>query len=75
MTHQSLSQRVADNVRAELARAKISQAKLASEINFTQQAISRRLSGHVSFTIDELDSIAAVLGISLITLLGDEIAA
>lgn len=76
MATRTLSERVADNVRAELARAKVSQAKLAKEMDFTQQSISRRLSGNVSFSVDELELIATFLGISVLTLIGDtEVAA
>lgn len=75
MAQGTLSARVAANVRAELARAGYSQAKLAQALDTTQQTISRRMSGQVAFTIEELGSIANILGVPLIALIGQEVAA
>lgn len=57
--------RVAANVRAEMARNKISQVKLAETLSVSQAAISRRLSGRVAFDIDELVRIAEAFNIPL----------
>ena len=65
MTPQSPSQRVAANVRAELARANITQTALASRMNRTQQSLSLRLRGHVAFSVDELSEIADLLGVDI----------
>lgn len=52
---------VAATVRAELARAGRNQQSLAAHLFMSQPAVSRRLSGAVSFSIDELVSIAGFL--------------
>lgn len=57
------SERVRANVRAELARANLSQTDLAEGLHTTQQAISRRMSGKVPFDTDEIEAIAAFLGV------------
>ena len=57
------AERVAANVRAEMARQKISQVKLAETLRVSQPAISRRLSGRVALNVDELARIADILGV------------
>lgn len=56
---------VAASVRAELARAGRNQRALAGRLHLSQPAISRRLSGVQSFTIDELVDVAAYLGVEV----------
>lgn len=56
---------VAATVRAELARAGRNQQSLANHLHLSQPAISRRLKGDVSFSIDELVSVAAYLGVDV----------
>lgn len=56
-----LSQIVADNVRAEMARRKKSQRDVAEALGTSQPAIYRRLAGEVAFDVDELGAIAALL--------------
>lgn len=56
---------VAATVRAELARAGRNQQSLAAHLFMSQPAVSRRLSGAVSFSIDELVSIAAFLDVDV----------
>lgn len=75
MPSDSHAQRVADNVRAEMARSKRTQAILAHEVGMKQQALSRRLAGHTPFTVDELGRIAAVLNVSLTSLVGEKASA
>lgn len=60
-----LSARVADTLRAEMARSRVSQQELASRLGLTQQKISRRMSGRVAFSLDELEQIASALGLSV----------
>ena len=57
--------RVANNIRAEVARRRLSQVKLAEQVGIRQQALSRRLNGTTPFRIDELARIAEVLDIPL----------
>lgn len=56
---------VAASVRAELARANRTQQTLAAHLHLSQPAVSRRLSGEVSFSIDELVSIAEYLSVEV----------
>lgn len=48
-----------------MARRDFSQADLATELSMSQAAVSRRLSGDVIFTIDELAKVARVLRVPL----------
>lgn len=59
------AQRVADNVRAEVARRKVSQTSLAELVGIRQQALSRRLNGNTPFRIDELFAIADALDVNV----------
>ena len=61
-------ERVAANVRAELARKGITQTELAAKLQKTQPFVSRRLSGRVAFDVADLASIATVLDISMAAL-------
>lgn len=65
MQFASTDQRVAANVRAELARAGENQSSLAPKVGMSQQALSRRLSAQVPFTVSELSLIAAQLGVPI----------
>ncbi|WP_131822726.1 helix-turn-helix domain-containing protein [Mycobacteroides chelonae] len=65
MTTRSPSQQTASNVRAEMARIGESQSSLSPKLGMSQQALSRRLSARVPFTIDELSQIAVELGVSM----------
>jgi transcriptional regulator with XRE-family HTH domain len=59
----SYQRRVAAEVRALLARRKLSQRHLARELGYTQPRINRRVNGDVPFAVDELYTIACVLGV------------
>ncbi|MGV0582790.1 helix-turn-helix transcriptional regulator [Mycobacteroides chelonae] len=61
----STDERVAANVRAELARAGENQASLAPRVGMSQQALSRRLSAQVPFTVTELSRVAGALGVPI----------
>jgi transcriptional regulator with XRE-family HTH domain len=56
---------VGDNVRAEMARQHLKQSWLADQLGCSQQTLSRRLCGYVSFDIPEVARIAELLGVSL----------
>lgn len=56
-----LSQTVADNIRAEMARRKKSQRDVAEALGSSQPAVYRRLAGEVAFDVDELGAIADLL--------------
>lgn len=64
-----LSDIVAANVRAEMARRKISQRALAEKAGISQPQIYRRLRGELAFDVDELGAIANALGIDVRALL------
>lgn len=72
MSRSTPSQRVALNVRAEIARQRRSGSNVAKSLGRTQAWISRRLAGHVAFSIDELNEIADELSIPLSVLIADE---
>lgn len=68
---QTLSERVAAAVRAEVARRKISQGRIASVLDTSQATVSRRLAGTTPFDLDELEQVAGLLGLSVADLLKD----
>lgn len=49
-------------IRAEMARYNVEQTDLARHLCMTQQAVSRRLTGQVALTVDDIVRIAAVIG-------------
>lgn len=69
MPNNTTVERVAANVRAELARKGITQTDLAVKLNKSQPFISRRLSGRVAFDVADLASIAEVLNIPITSLI------
>lgn len=69
---QTHGQSVAGNVRAEMARRRVPQTRIAAALGLTQQAVSRRLTGRVAFRSDELAVVARVLGVPAASLLPDE---
>lgn len=68
--HQTLVERVAATVRAEMARAQITQQEMAAILGVTQSMVSKRLLGKQPFRLDEIEKIAAALGVHPATLLG-----
>lgn len=56
-----VSQAVADSVRAEMARRKITQLAVANALGVSIAAVSRRLSGHVAWDVDDLAVVAQLL--------------
>ena len=73
MDRQPLNQQVAARIRAELALQGMTQKDLAERMQVPELWISRRLSARskraVSLNLDELDHIAAALGITVLALL------
>lgn len=61
MRTETTTRRVAANLRAELARQGMTQDDLAAALGVSQQAISRRLLGRGSLTVDDLEALARVL--------------
>ena len=62
---QTYAQAVAENVRAEMARRRVSQKDLADALGLTQPPISRRFHGLVPFDVAELEIVARVLGVTI----------
>jgi len=60
---------VAANVRAEMARRRVSQSALAKHLGMAQTAVSRRLTGVVSFDVNEVAAVAAFLDVPLASLM------
>lgn len=61
-TASHLREGVAEEVRALLARKRLSGAKLAQTIGRSEMYVSRRLRGETAFDLDDLERIAAALG-------------
>jgi hypothetical protein len=60
---------VAENVRAEMGRARLSGVQLAAMIKKTHPYVSRRLTGKVAFDTDDLVLISDALHINVLDLM------
>lgn len=60
---EDFTKRVAAEVRAEMARQKVSQETLCLRIGMSQSTLSRRMTGEYPFDTTELATIAAALGV------------
>lgn len=56
---------IGSNVRAEMARTKVSQAALGEHLNLSQSSVSMRLRGGTPFSAHELGIVARVLGVPI----------
>lgn len=65
---------VTRRVRGELDRRGITQHELADRLDWHQAYLSRRLTGQVAWSTDDLESIASVFGLSPWQLVTDLIA-
>lgn len=63
---------VTANIRAEIARANLTQTHLAEALGLTQQSVSDRMRGRTPFTVDELLLVAALLNIPVTRLVDVE---
>lgn len=68
-TSQSLRERVAAEVRAEMARQKLTGVGLARVLNCSQQSASRRLIDGKGLALDDLPLIADWLGLTVVDLI------
>lgn len=66
---------VTDNIRAEMARRRFSQTDLAGVLGRSQAAVSRRLAGETDFSLREITTIAGWLGVSVSSLLNENVEA
>jgi len=60
-----LTMAVAAEVRAEMARQRVSQVALAERLGWIQQRLSRRMTGEVPFAVPELSAVADELGVPI----------
>ena len=63
------SEQVAAEVRAEAARNRVTQQRLASVLGIDKGSMSRRMNGHQPFTVDELAAVADELHVPVQRLL------
>lgn len=67
----TLTDHVAGNLRAEVARRKFTQVQLASALGMSQPVVSRLLSGERPLTLDFVAAVARVLDVPISQLIGD----
>lgn len=65
------TRRTAANVRAELARAGLSQREVCARLHLSRTAVSNRLQGHTDFRLQELRTISDMLGTTVGALIGE----
>ena len=65
----SETETIARNLSGELARHRKTQAALVKELGVSEQNISKRLQGEGSFTTEQLEKAAGMLGMSLYQLM------
>lgn len=63
MNTDSLTERVATEIRLEMVRQRKTGVDLSNLLNCSQQAASRRLTGKVALDLDEIATIAGWLGV------------
>ena len=59
----SLTQHVTQEIRAEMARQRLTQLEVAARMRWSPGYLGRRLSGAVPWSTDDLDEVAAALGV------------
>lgn len=67
----ALRQRVAEEVRALMARRRLVQVDLVPVLRVEQPQVSARLRGKVPFTLDDLEALAGFFQVPLSQLLGE----
>lgn len=69
MATRTPAQRVADEVRGQMARRRITQTALAADadLDLSLSAINRRLTGEIAFNVRELAVIARILDVPMAT--------
>lgn len=66
---------IAPEIKAELTRRSRTQGSLAAEIGLSRQALTNKMTGRTSFTLREIEAIAAALGTTAIELMSRAVAA
>lgn len=72
--HRSLGGVELATIRAELARNGLTQTALAANLGMSQASLSSRLTGHVAFSVPEIQATAKFLGIRVTDLIAEEVA-
>jgi transcriptional regulator with XRE-family HTH domain len=67
----TLSDRVASVVRAEMARKRVGQEEIAARLGLSQASVSRRIRGVTPFELDELETVADLLGLPVTAFIED----
>lgn len=63
------NQRINDNIRAELARKRMTQQQVASVLELSQASVSDRLVGRTAWKVNELTRLAEALDVPVASLL------
>jgi len=66
----TLHEYVAGEVRAHLARARLSGRRAALQLGWTQPYMSRRLTGDIPFDVTDLEALAGLLGVPVTAFFG-----
>lgn len=66
-----LRERTAEEIRVLLARRRMSAAELARRTGLKQSTMARRMTGETAFDLDDLEVIAAALGVKVTDLVND----
>lgn len=61
----NLSEFVTENIRAEMARRRVTQKELSEALGIAQTQISKRLNGRSEWRVNDLSPIAEALGVSI----------
>jgi transcriptional regulator with XRE-family HTH domain len=65
--------RVAGNIRAEMARNRLTQSDLAVVLGKSQQSVSKKLRGRIPFDLDEIETLAQHFGIPIEQIVKDPV--
>ena len=68
----TLKRRTAENVRAALARRKLTRGALMPILDLSYTAVQRRYQGDIAYDVDELGKIASAFGIPINELINDD---
>lgn len=71
----TLADGIASEIRAEMARQRISGAAIAQKLGVSDMYLSRRLTGEVAFDVTDLERVAGALGVSVMQLIPTQVRA
>lgn len=69
MTYSTFSNRIAGEIRAELARQRMPVSDLSSGSGIALSTLSRRLTGRTDFTVSEVEAICVALDLPVVSLI------